>query len=153
MTTAQIDSEAFYQARSVLRSHEGYREDVYRDTLGFLTVGIGHRVVAKDGLRLGQRITPQQVEAFFAADIAKAFAAAKSQARELGKYTPNMIAALTSVNFQLGTGWRSSFKNTWNALRVGSVESAISRLKVSAWNTQTPVRVASFISAIRQEYA
>ena len=148
-----IDAIAFSKAKEHVISREGYRNKAYLDTRGKLTVGIGHLVLAGDGISLGQTISDARVNAFFEKDIAGAFAAAKQQALELGKYDADLIAALTSVNYQLGTGWTREFKNTWNDIKSGSVQSAIKRLYQSAWYRQTPVRVADFANALRSAYA
>lgn len=148
-----IESTALAKAKEELIQHEGRRNDVYRDTRGFLTVGIGHKVIPTDNLVLGQRITDAKIDALFKQDTAVAFEAAKKQAKELGRYTPDFIAALTAVNFQLGTGWKNNFENTYLDLKKGNEESAIRRLKQSAWYNQTPVRVAAFIEAIQEAYA
>lgn len=150
---SQIDTQALALARSKIEAAEGYKEIAYLDSRGILTVGIGHRVTAFDSIRLGEKISAQRVQEFFNADIKKAFDAAKSQAKELGKYTPQMIAALTSVNFQLGTGWRSKFKNTWSDLKNGNVNSAISRLNNSDWKEQTPTRVTEFITTLQTQFS
>ncbi len=43
---------------------------VYDDGYGFPTVGVGHLVKPGDGLKLGDRITKEQSNAFFAKDLA-----------------------------------------------------------------------------------
>lgn len=149
---ATIELAAYGQAQQKIRAAEGYKLIVYYDTRGYLTVGVGHKVVSADGLKLGDKITDAQVSKFFANDIAKAFSAAKSQAAQLKKYTPEMIAALTSVNFQLGTGWTKEFISTWPALLAGNAKTAIANLNKSAWATQTPARVAEFVSTIKNQY-
>jgi GH24 family phage-related lysozyme (muramidase) len=40
---------------------------VYKDSRGFLTVGIGHKVVSADKLKLGDEIDDARVDAFFTA--------------------------------------------------------------------------------------
>lgn len=148
----QIETRARALARDEIRSHEGYKAVVYLDSLNVPTVGIGHKVTPADNLRVGDRISNARIEQLFEKDFAPAFAAGLAQARELGKYTPEIIAALASVNFQLGTGWRSKFSNTWNDLKNDNVRSAVARLKSSAWAKQTPVRVASFINALQEAF-
>lgn len=150
---SSIDSAAMAIARQNLIAREGRRKDVYIDSRGFATVGIGHKVLPSDNLRVGDIISDAQIEALFQKDIAEAFAAAKSQAKELRKYNPDMIAALTSVNFQLGTFWRSKFTNTWADLKNDNVQGAIYRLQSSDWRSQTPVRVADFIAALERNFA
>ncbi len=151
-TQSSIEAAALSRAKEDLTMHEGRRNDVYYDTQGYLTVGIGHKVTSQDNLRAGQKISDAQIEDFFEQDVQKAFAAAKGQANELGKYDADLIAALTGVNFQLGTGWRSKFKNTWEDLKKGNAASAINRLRQSEWMKQTPIRVAAFIDALGEAF-
>ncbi len=149
---SSIDIPAFAAAKSLITNREGIHNPAGNDSKGILTVGIGHKVVPGDHIVYGQTVTQAQIDAWFNADIAKAFTAAKSQAKTLGKYTVPMIAALTAVNFQLGIGWTSTFYNTWASLKSGNVQDAINRLKVSDWNSQTPVRVADFIQTIQSQF-
>lgn len=153
MTPTQIEALAWAEFRRNAEANEGNKLVVYKDHLGFLTVGIGHKVVASDNLKLGDRISPAQVTSFFYKDGNAAFTAAKSQAKELGKYTPEMIAALAEVNFQLGTGWKNKFANTWKLLTAGEYKLAIANLKKSAWAQQTPNRVNNFIVAINKTFS
>ncbi|MEK7802037.1 MAG: hypothetical protein AAB276_06245 [Pseudomonadota bacterium] len=147
-----IDAIALAKFRASVNAHEGYRLDVYRDSKGILTVGIGHKVLSSDRLKIGDKITPVQVQAFFEKDTASAFAAAKKQAKELSRYTADFIAALAEVNYQLGTSWSSKFYNTYGFLKSGNFKQAIENLLNSDWALQTPVRVHSFVAAIKSEY-
>lgn len=148
-----IDTAALSLAKDILIKREGRKNYVYIDSKGYATVGIGHKVLPSDNLRVGDYITDQRIEELFRQDINKAFTAAKKQAQELGKYNAEMIAALTSVNFQLGTGWTKEFANTWRDLKNDNVQSAISRINTSAWKSQTPVRVADFIAVLQRNFA
>lgn len=152
-TPAQIEAMAMERAQQILHLREGWRLDVYSDKLGVLTVGIGHKVLTSDGLKFGDTITAQRAWDFFYSDVAKAFNAAKTQAKQVGKYTPEFIAALTSVNFQLGTGWTKTFYETWPALLRGDWQTAERNLRASLWYRQTPVRVEDFIAEIRRAYS
>lgn len=152
LTAVQVETLAMERAQQILHLREGFRQDVYYDSLGVLTVGIGHKVLVADNLKHGDRITKEQVWAFFWADTAKAFDAAKKQAKQLGKYTPEMIAGLTSVNFQLGTGWTQKFYETWPALLRGDWYTAVQNLRRSLWYQQTPVRVNDFIIEIERAF-
>lgn len=147
------DTSALILAKNKIIAAEGRKNTAYLDSRGVLTVGIGHKVVPGDNIKLGQTISEMQVDAFFDKDIAKAFSAAKQQAAQLNKVTPDFVAALTSVNFQLGTGWTNVFPNTWADLKKDNEQSAINRLKQSDWYSQTPQRVAAFIQAIQTAYA
>jgi len=150
---SSIDTVALQIAKSNLILREGRRNTAYLDSEGKLTVGVGHLVTFYDGIKLGQTISDARVDAFFAADIMKAFSAAKAQAKELNKYTPDFIGALTSVNFQLGTGWKYNFKLAYAALKDGDVPRAIDEIYDSRWANQTPTRVADFAAAIQTSFA
>lgn len=148
-----VEANALYRAKQILIAEEGRRNIVYVDTRGFPTGGIGHRILAGENFRVGDNISESQIEAWFTADVSKAFNAAVSQSREIDKYNVEMIARLTSVNFQLGTSWRSDFPNTWSYIKNGDVESAVRNLIQSRWNQQTPGRVANLIITLRNQFA
>ena len=127
---------------------EGKKLKVYNDTRHKLTVGIGHLVTPADNLKLGQEISDAECTDLFLADTAKAEMAALRQARESGVMTDEWIAALISVNFQLGTGWIKTFGRTWEAIKAKRYTEAQDNLRRSTWAKQTPVRVEDFIAAI-----
>lgn len=148
----EIIEEARAEMRRELELEEGYRTTVYLDTRGLATVGIGHLVLPQDNLKVGDVISDARVEEFYRNDSEKAFQAAIKQADDLGRFTPEFIVALVSVNYQLGTGWTSTFRNTYNKLRSGDWQGAIANLRVSRWAEQTPRRVANFTAAIEDAF-
>jgi GH24 family phage-related lysozyme (muramidase) len=134
----------------LIADREGRRNDVYEDSLGKPTVGIGHLVVAGDNLKLGDRITDEQVTSLFKQDSAPAMRAARSQALEAGITDSSFIPYLASVNFQLGTRWTATFPRTWKMIVDGKYEDAAEALEGTLWATQTPVRVKDFQDALRR---
>jgi len=144
------------QDHLVLR--EEPREKTYLDSLGKLTGGIGHLLLKEEQpLYPEGTVVPEEVRnAWFEADSAKATKAAYDQAQEL--QAPSLIPALAAVNFQLGTAWTEKFPTAYEHLKNGNYESAIQEIentsegsgKPSKWKTQTPVRVADFVEAIRE---
>lgn len=52
-----------------IKLKEGCRLVVYADTRGFATVGYGHKVTEKDGLKLGDKITQEKANDIFAHDF------------------------------------------------------------------------------------
>lgn len=126
-------------------SEEGRRNDVYKDSLGIATVGIGHRVRPEDNLRVGQRISDAQVDAFFHQDGAFALKKARDQAAQAGIDDPAFIRRLGAATFQLGwPKWPGTFPKTWNLIRSGDYEGAATELYNSKWAKQTPRRVDAF---------
>src|SRR5947209_2817107 len=108
----------------LLRLREGVETEVYKDSRGKLTVGIGHLVTPADKLKLGDEITDQQVSDFFKKDSAKALSAAKAQAAKAKINDSNFIVYLASVNFQLGVDWYKIHKKTWALIMEGKYEEA-----------------------------
>ncbi len=127
---------------------EGRKNTVYTDSLGKLTVGIGHLVDDSDHLNLGDTISDDQVDAFFRTDSAAAMRAAVSQAAEAGITDTSFLPYLASVNFQLGTGWTTKFYDTWPLIVAGNYQKASDGLGVSQWAQQTPDRVKDFQDAL-----
>ena len=142
----QVDADF----EKLIAEREGRRNDVYRDSLEKLTVGIGHLVVASDHLNFGDRITDEQVTSFFEKDSAPALRAARSQALEAGITDSAFIPYLASVNFQLGVGWTGTFPHTWKMIVDGKYEDAAKALDGTLWAEQTPVRVKDFQDALRR---
>ena len=130
------------ELKSKLIESEGLRNDVYYDTRGILTVGIGHKVIFSDKLKFGEK------------DSAAALQAAINQSNELTKSyrTIDFIVALAEVNYQLGIYWYTKFPTTYELLKSGKWQQAVQNLKNSAWAKQTPVRVENFVAAIERQY-
>ncbi len=134
-----------------LKLREGVRNCVYRDSLGKPTVGVGHLVKPEDNLQVGDCISDAQVDAFLQQDAQWAWDAAQQQAEAAGVSDGCFIVALGSVNYQLGSGWRSKFPNTWNMIKNGQYCEAAAALEGTLWNRQTPVRVDDFQAALYQQ--
>lgn len=132
-----------------LIDREGYSRTVYADSLGKPTVGVGHLVKDGETYKIGDQVSDLEVRALLESDAKNGYKAAIDQANELGINDSNFVVALGSVNFQLGTNWRQKFPQTWQAMKDGDYDQAISNLEQSRWNKQTPVRVADFQEALK----
>ena len=62
-----------------IKHHEGYRDTVYKDSLGFATIGYGHLVRSNDPYEEGKTYSKEQLTDQFNDD----FATAKNQAIDL----------------------------------------------------------------------
>lgn len=82
---------------------EGARQRVYRDVAGYPTVGVGHLVTPEDGLRVGDRISQDEVLDFLEQDIA---IAERAVARLVGDLPllQNEFDALVDLVFNVGEG-------------------------------------------------
>lgn len=149
-TQKDIDKTAREIATGNIKRNEGLRLYVYLDTLGYPTVGYGHKVTPFDLLKLGDQITLGQANTFLANDIEISLKNAELQALAINAYTPDFIAALTEVNYQLGTTWPLKFTKTWSLLMAHDWEGAANEAQNSLWYSQTPNRVVNFQNAIRR---
>lgn len=127
---------------------EGDRNDVYPDNRQIPTVGIGHKVVPSDGLKLGDWISDTEKDALWRQDSAKALQASQRQLKEAGLNDTDFLIALADVNFQLGDGWRAKFKKTWKLILNGDYVGASREVTNSRWANQTPDRVIEFQKAL-----
>lgn len=145
----EIPKEVFDGYRDLMISEEGRRRDVYLDTRGIPTVGIGHRVVPGDHLKLGDVIDTPRIEELFRQDASDALSRATSQAAEAGISDPAFIPRLAAVNLQVGPYWRSKFPKTWAMIMAGKYDDAATALNNTPWEEQTPQRVRAFQRALR----
>lgn len=134
-----------------LKLREGWRTEVYLDSRGLPTVGLGHLLSSaeKEQYPVGASVPVDLLNTWAAQDAQKAYDAATSQAATLGVSSQSFIIALASVNFQLGTAWNTKFKKTWSYMTQGEWEKAALEAQDSAWYAQTPVRVQDFQAALR----
>lgn len=141
--TLAVDTDA------LLRGREGFKSSVYLDSLGNATAGYGHLLseVEKRQYPVGTEIPQEQLDAWYAADTAKAEKAASSQLGRLN-LPDEALPVLTSMNYQLGTGWIKEFPNTARAIRQGDYETAINNIAESKWAEQTPVRAQDAIDML-----
>ncbi|MEM8826716.1 MAG: lysozyme [Pseudomonadota bacterium] len=91
------------ELKQALREEEGAIDRVYRDSGGLPTVGIGHLVTPRDGLRVGDRIDHDKMEAMLAEDLTLAEQAVRDLVRGL-PLSQNEYDALVDLVFNVGPG-------------------------------------------------
>lgn len=97
-----------HSTKSMLRRHEGDTCEVYLDTNGYLTVGVGHQ------LAIGSKIPQEAVEAIFRAD----YAAAVEDYKSLGlSLDPARRGVIINMLFQMGLPRFKGFKRFMMRLR------------------------------------
>ena len=130
-----------------LESREGKRYDVYLDSVGKPTVGIGHLVLKEDNLKVGDRVTEEQIAIWFDKDIQTAKNKAIVQCQELNIHDEEIVNIFTSANFQLGD-FKKVFNTTFDLIKNKKYAKAILNIAISKWMQQTPIRAGDMISAI-----
>ena len=130
-----------------LESREGKRYDVYLDSVGKPTVGIGHLVLKEDNLKVGDRVTDAQIAIWFNKDIQTAKNKAIVQCQELDIHNEEILNIFISANYQLGD-FKKVFNTTFDLIKNKKYAKAILNIAISKWMQQTPIRAGDMISAI-----
>ena len=104
-----------------IKRHEGLRLTAYDDGAGNLTIGFGHKVISD----LPTRITREQAEVLFLADVATAEAAVNRSVRV--PLTASQFDALVSLVFNWGEG-NFSQSELLRRLNAGDYRGAQQRL-------------------------
>ena len=131
-----------------IKEHEGFRDQVYKDSLGFATIGYGHLVLPTDPYEEGVTYNKEDLEKVFDGD----FDTACSNANQLIKDLPlhhQAKCVLIEMVFQLGIGGVSKFKNMWKALGKGDYQTASEEMLDSRWAKQTPKRATDLSNVMK----
>ena len=135
-----------------VRLHEGVRTQMYLDSLGKATIGIGHLIKPHERERYaeGVEISMDEVEELFEMDLNRAAAGAESLIKECIGHDlpPHIEEVILEMVFQLGTTGVSKFKKFWKALRVKDWKKASEEMKDSRWHSQTPRRCESLAEIV-----
>ena len=131
-----------------IKEHEGFRDTVYSDSLGFATIGYGHLVLPTDNFVVGIAYAKEQLEEVFDKDFQIALTSANELVDGLDL---NHIAkgVIVEMCFQLGKPRVMKFKKMWEALRNNDFEEAANQMIDSAWHKQTTSRCESLASTMR----
>jgi len=132
-----------------IKEHEGFRDVIYKDSLGFATIGYGHLVLPTDDFVEGQQYSREVLDAVFDKD----FQNAVDNANKLIGDIPLVYQAreiICEMVFQLGIGGVSKFKNMWKALEDGDYHTASVEMLDSRWAKQTPSRAESLSNIMKQ---
>ena len=131
-----------------IKEHEGFRDTVYSDSLGFATIGYGHLVLPSDNFVEGVTYDKATLEEVFDND----FKIATDSARELLRgidYNHIVFGVIVEMCFQLGKPKVSKFKKMWEALREKNLDKASAEMINSNWYKQTPKRCNALASLMK----
>lgn len=119
-------SDEFKQA---LIEEEGVRYTVYRDVAGYPTVGVGHLIRPADNLRVGDRISDEQVLDFLEEDLRVAERGVRILVRDLPLHQHEFDALLDLVyNVGLGNVSERESPRLNAAIQAGDYEGIASEL-------------------------
>lgn len=119
-----------------LRRDEGEILHAYKDSLGYITIGVG-RLIDK---RRGGGITAEESAYLLANDIEKKRIGIEKSLPWYGQLDDARKGVLLNMAFQMGITGLLGFKNTLEMVRNGDYEGAARGMLNSKWAKQTPNR-------------
>jgi lysozyme len=134
--------------KEIIKKHEGFRDQVYVDTLGYRTIGYGHKVLDTDPFKDGEVYPQEMLEKVFDEDFAKAKEGADRLLHHLDP-PEDAVNVVISMVFQLGEAGVSKFKNMFVALENEDYVEAASQMLDSRWHMQTPARCQELANIMR----
>ena len=123
-----------------VKIHEGFRNSVYKDTLGKRTVGYGHLCV-EDHWEDNKPYDKKYLEDILEKDLQSAINQTHEMCADL-KISDDAKSIICEMIFQLGGHGVSKFRNMWKALKEDPpnyFEAHVQMLD-SKWAKQTPKR-------------
>ena len=137
------------QIKNRIKKHEGFRNKVYKDTLGKRTIGYGHLCV-EDWWEDDKEYPDAQLDRVFDKD----FETAKNSASELYKdcsIEDEAKGIIIEMIFQLGPTGVSKFKKMWVALKDNppNYKEASVQMLDSRWAKQTKNRAEGLAKTMR----
>ena len=125
------------QLTAQLRRDEGTKATVYKDTLGFDTIGVGRLI---DSRKPGAGLRPDEIDYLLRNDINDRVAALTKALPWFDRLDEARRGVLINMAFQLGTAGLLGFKSTLALVAAGKYSEAAEQMLKSKWAAQTPAR-------------
>jgi len=131
------------EVKERVRSHEGFELKPYVDTLGYLTGGVGHKILPSEEVPT----TEKGWLKLYDQDFDKAVAAADEITPD--DIHPTAFGIITEMIFQLGKQGCMNFKKMHKAVAEKDHVEASMQMLDSKWRTQTKARCESLAELMR----
>ena len=131
-----------------IKEHEGFRDTVYSDSLGFATIGYGHLVLPTDNFVEGVTYPKEHLEKIFDKDFDIASNSAESLLSGI-EHNDTLKGIIVEMCFQLGKPRVLKFKKMWEAIRQKDYLKASEEMIDSNWHKQTTKRCESLARLMR----
>jgi lysozyme len=126
--------------KSEIKQEEGYRDIMYKDHLGFATIGYGHLVLPTDKFKEGVRYDRKNLDQVFNYDFQIAYQDAMDLCKDLD-IVDEAKEIIIHMCYQLGKPKTAKFKKMFEALRNKEYTTAGFEMEDSLWAKQhTPAR-------------
>ena len=135
-----------------LELDEGCKHEIYKDHLGFFTLGIGHLIGANDpefGKPVGTPVTDERVQEAFERDLDAVRLDCIKLYPDFDALPDDAKLIIANMMFNLGMGRLLKFKKALAALEAKEWVTAGIEMKDSKWFTQVGPRAGRLIERIR----
>ena len=144
-----------FDPRAWVRTHEGFRDDVYLDSLGKPTVGVGHLITPTSpfyGKQVGDVVDAADLESQYIKDYMHHADIAKKNFKNFDKHPQHVQDALINMTFQMGnkpSKWKNFNAALEKGLETGDYREAAYHGADSKWfREQTPDRAKSVLDRL-----
>ena len=128
------------EVKEHIKEEEGYRDTMYRDHLGFATIGYGHLVLPTDKFKEGVKYSHKELEKVFEYDFQIAYQDAVDLCKDLD-VSYECVEIIIHMCFQLGKPKVMKFKKMFEALKNKRYDIAKLEMLDSLWHKKhTPAR-------------
>jgi GH24 family phage-related lysozyme (muramidase) len=149
-----MDDATLSRIKDLIERHEGREHNVYNDTAGHPTIGVGFNL-DREGAReaieaLGLNyndvrsgvasLNDAQIDTLFDSDVRQSIESAQQEVSNFDDLTPDRQAVVTDMVFNLGAAGFAEFHNTIDAIENGDWETASEEMLDSVWASQVPDR-------------
>jgi len=155
----RINYQELYE---LIKDHEGYRNYVYKDSLGIPTIGVGFNLTRPDARKLitkvganfnkivtgEEALSDQQVKDLYDICIKIAINDAQTFMPNLINQPKNIKLAVVDMAFNLGYNRLSKFKNTKALILAGKYNDAANEILNSKWANQVKRRAQNVAKLI-----
>lgn len=129
-----------------LKVDEGVKATVYKDHLGWDTIGVGRLV---DARKPGAGLRPSEIDMLLQNDIDDRIEALTRRLPWFQNLDDARKGVLLNMAFQMGVDGLLGFKNTLRMVEDGDYMGAARNMLQSKWAEQTPARAARMAEQMR----
>ncbi|KAL9653389.1 hypothetical protein ABK040_002025 [Willaertia magna] len=126
------------EAKEMIKRHEGLVLHVYKDSLGYDTIGYGHLITTNE--TFPEIITKEQAEELFEKDFKIAYEGAQTIVSNFNNLNNVRQAVLIDMCFNLGVTKLLNFKKMIAAIEKEDFTTAAKEMKNSKWFLQVGKR-------------
>lgn len=132
-----------------LKRDEGIRLSPYKDTRGFLTVGVGHNLDANPLPGETYPLTPARVDEILTQDVARITGELIVKLPWVPLLKDVYRGVLQNMSFNLGVGGLLEFHHMLAAVKVMGYEEAAKQMQASSWYTQVGDRAKRLVAQMQ----